>query len=1193
MSRASERAGAHHRAARDGSAGARRNAAALRVLLFAALIALLAACSTTESPAARPDAPRPASPAPTALDRSNWNPSAKVPRGPFYAAPLHLGTITAGERVDWLLPQAAGDEVEMRALLISALPNDSQEEPTVGAWKALLSQSGIAYDHLVATAEDLTQERLVGANAVGRYQAILLSSSNLVYDAGGTYPSAMTQGEWDILFAYERAYGVRQVALYAEPYTAPESYGLDSDTFTGLNDAVLTPTAAGLEVFTDLNLDSTIDVYGTYGYPGRNPQAGTTPLLMYGSDIMAVRVQTDDRDRVALLYNNPAWGDHSAGEYDTPATYVQQIGPSLLRWAMGGVHIGERRASYQADVDDWFIPTGLWDIDLGQIVDEPGFHLSANDAAAAVGQQAALRAVGGGIASGFTWSMAFNGEGADPGSVVDCAQPVEEHTLSSITYCLAGDFWWVNHTWDHQYMDYIPGVGANLTTPQVESRLSQNDDLAATFAFGSNYSRNSLVTGDISGLGWYDPLGPEHEPVQKVDFGLEFASPYFVQGAYNTGHTFVASNMSTPSHEPTCWACGIYLTLDDNAYEPLSGYELFLVPRWPTNLFATVATPEAVVNAYNMVYGENGSDPNHFDHDLSYAEILDTDTEIALGHLLAGSPYPHYFHVPNLYNYAPGHSTLYDWTYELFERYAAMVNEPLLSMRNDEFGAYVKARTDFLASGVTGVWNRATGEVTLSVPNGGPVFFTGASMGDGSADLTYNGRTISQREFAPGSTYTFSLTPSVPVAPTIATFAADPSSIEYGQTTTLAWTVAGVATDIAIRLQGEPTDLVSGLEPTGTWTTPALTADTSYELVVSWAGGDPVTGSASITVAPLPAPVISAFTATPSTITAGQTTQLGWTVTGGASTNVAIRVQGAAEPLVTGQARTGTWTTPALTADTTYELVVSWAGGADVTQTVAVTVNPAAPAATLSANPPAITAGDSSSLAWEVTGEYTSITLRVHDGAEIATGLAREGSHAVAPSTTTTYDLVVAWTAGDPVVRQTTVTVTPAPVRPTIKFGADPAAIVAGETTRLSWTVTGSAQTIALRVKGGAEVATGLNTIGGRTLAPTTTTTYELVATWPGGDPVVAETTVTVGAGYTLSLVLGGEGFGLVVSSPQGIACIDECTATYAAGTTVTLAPVALLGSTFEGFTGACEGDTCTLTIDRDLEIGARFGFED
>src|SRR5690606_28044957 len=145
--------------------------------------------------------------------------------------------------------------------------------------------------------------------------------------------------------------------------------------------------------------------------------------------------------------------------------------------------------------------------------------------------------------------------------------------------------------------------------------------------------------------------------------------------------------------------------------------------------------------------------------------------------------------------------------------------------------------------------------------------------------------------------------------------------------------------------------------------------------------------------------------------------------------------------------------------------------------------------------------------------------------------------------------------------------------RPTIKFGAEPTSIVAGETTRLSWTVTGSAQTITLRVKDGAEVATGLNTVGGRTLGPTATTTYELVATWPGGDPVVAETTVTVGAGYTLSVVLGGEGFGLVVSSPQGIVCIDDCTATYPAGTTITLAPVALLGSTFEGFTGACEGD--------------------
>src|SRR5690606_4978366 len=116
----------------------------------------------------------------------------------------------------------------------------------------------------------------------------------------------------------------------------------------------VTPTVAGLEIFTDLNSDSVIEVYGTRGFLSRDPEAGTTPLLMLGSDIVAVHINNGGRERVAMLYNNPAWGDSN-----TPAIYAQQIGPSLLRWAMAGVHIGERRASYQADVDDWFNSTGL------------------------------------------------------------------------------------------------------------------------------------------------------------------------------------------------------------------------------------------------------------------------------------------------------------------------------------------------------------------------------------------------------------------------------------------------------------------------------------------------------------------------------------------------------------------------------------------------------------------------------------------------------------------------------------------------------------------------------------------------------------------------------------------------------------------------------------------------------------------
>lgn len=977
---------------------------AITLLLIGVLVTILAACSSTEGPI-RSNAPRADFQLPPA-SAPEWNATAFVPRGPFYSAPLQLGIIPEGAPFDWIMPQAVGDEVEMKALLLSATPNDVEQEPSAGAWKSLLDQAGVPYDWIVASEEPITPEALIRADGVGRYQAILLSTSNLIYYNDGELMSALDRTEWDILFAYERTYGVRQATLYAGPFDLVEPYGLTPGPVTYLDGTTaLTATAAGRAIFTDLDADSVIFPYGTNGFPSTDPQPGTTPLITAGNgDILAVHIDTDGRERVAMLYNNPAWGASN-----TPAIYTQQIGPSLLRWALGGVHIGERRNSYQADVDDWFSVTGLWDVDTAQIIDEPGFTMSAQDALSLVTQQAQLRAIGGGIAGGFTWSMAFNGQGANISSVVDCAQPAASHTLSSMSRCLAGDFWWVNHTWSHDYMDLNPPY-TQLDTAQITAEISQNDALATAFGLTSTYSNRSLVTGDISGLGWYDPDGPEHDPVTKVDFGLEASSPYLLEAVVNTGKSYLASNMSTPSHEPDCWACGIVHPMND---------AVFLVPRYPTNLFATVTTPAAVTQAYNGVYPPGTFHDLGYDDPLTYEQILDIDTDIALGHLLAGSPYPHYFHIPNFYEYEDGHSTLFDWTEVLLTKYATMVNEPLLSYMNDQTGDYVLARTQFLSAGVSAVWDRATGLVTLTSADGGPVFFTGASLGGDATDIDYNGRTISQRTLAPGQT------------------------IRFG-----------------------------------------------------------VVGT------PVAAPQVEAFTATPVSIDEGA----------------------------------------------------------------------------------------SSTLSWSVTGAYDAIAIREIGGGTVATLLQPSGTLDVSPGSTTTYELVVTWTGGAPVVTPVTVSVTPTPVEPTITFSASPTTITDGQSAQLSWNVTGTATTIALREKAGAGIATGLAASGSRAVSPTTTTTYELVATWPNGE-VVAETTVTVDDSEadtaTLTLTFSGSGLGVVIGGSGDLACVDDCSATYPVGTTVTLTPVPLLGSAFGGFTGACGGEGCSITLGSDVLIDASFEFLD
>lgn len=1089
-----------------------RSAAIRFALLLIAVVLAVAACSG-DGPNAdagpRRDGPQAAVPP----EAPAWNPNL-ARKGPGSSLPLHLGYIlpAADPEATVLWPQAPGDVVvQMRALVISARPFHPTDpfEPSLNAALALLQQVGMPYDHIVATdpqwnPQSLT-DRLVASDGTGRYQAVFLATNNLVYEApDGTFPSAFDAAEWAVLQAYERAYGVRQVALYAQPsfpWGSPDDYGVTPPgTGVGLTGYQLGTTSTGRDVFTDVDAASQITVEASYGYPSTLVNPGIAAPLLTGQDgsVMAVQVTNGGREYVGLFFDNAAWGG-------VPVAYTQQLGAALVRWATRGIHLGEKRNSFQGDIDDWFLDAGHWNASTHQI-DDDAFNLTAKDVLSLRDQQQALRSQDGGIASALTWSMAFNGMGTTydgQGQVPTNCTESTSATLTYITKCVANDFFWVSHTWDHEYMDFIPTFGVNLDQAEVEQRLSDNDQLAVTYGFGANYSRNSVVTGDISGLGWYAPQGPDTGP--KVDHGLNYSSPYFIRAAVSTGHDYVASNMSTPSHEPDCWACGTYLTLANNVYGAASGFEVFLVPRYPTNLFATVTTPAEVVDAYNMVYGEHGTDQNHFDHDLTYQEILDVDTDIALGHLLSGSPYPHYFHTPNVFEYQPGKSVLTDWTSVLIGKYAALVNEPLHSLKNDDSAAYVQKRTDFARAGVSGVWNRTTGEITVTSANGGTVFLTGASLGSGATTVTYNGRVISERAFTANQSVTIDVAGTPPSAPQISSFEASALEVVAGTPVELSWAVIGANTDITLSAKGGG-DVATGLPASGSRSVEPRSTVT-YELVVSWVGG---TLTSELAVAVIQPPTVS-LVADPTILVAGESSTLSWEVSG-AHGNVQLRALGTGGGVVAdGLAAAGNLMVSP-TQSTSYQLAAAWAGGEALSAAVEVVVTPAPvrPSATFTATPPTIASGDATTLEWQVSGDATSISIRTQGGGVLYPGLIATGTQQVSPTATTTFELVLDWVGGAPVVVPVTVTVEAAPEPPTVTFTSSASSITAGHAVTLSWAVGAGATNVRLETATGTVLVPTAAVTDSFTHHPDVTTTYRLVVEWARTPAVTREVTVAV-----------------------------------------------------------------------------------
>jgi hypothetical protein len=77
---------------------------------------------------------------------------------------------------------------------------------------------------------------------------------------------------------------------------------------------------------------------------------------------------------------------------------------------------------------------------------------------------------------------------------------------------------------------------------------------------------------------------------------------------------------------------------------------------------------------------------------------------------------------------------------------------------------------------------------------------------------------------------------------------------------------------------------------------------------------------------------------------------------------------------------------------------------------------------------------------------------------------------------------------------------------------------------------------------------------------------------------------------YTLSIVKTGSGSGTVTSSPAGISCGINCSASYTAGSSITLTATPDVGSVFTGWTGGCSGTgTCEVSMTSAKSVTASF----
>lgn len=325
--------------------------------------------------------------------------------------------------------------------------------------------------------------------------------------------------------------------------------------------------------------------------------------------------------------------------------------------------------------------------------------------------------------------------------------------------------------------------------------------------------------------------------------------------------------------------------------------------------------------------------------------------------------------------------------------------------------------------------------------------------------------------------------------PSIDNFGFNTGNIFAGQSAALSWSVTN-ATSVSISPE------IGTVSLTGTKNvTPGST--TTYTLTASNSAGNS-TAAATITVAVSGAPLINAFSASPDSIKAGETSTLTWDVIGSTSISInqGIGGVGAKGSMLITPTATTTYT---LTASSATKSITVTVDTTNVKSTAGSTIPTGTPKiSSFSANPSAITLGDDTTLSWAVT-EVRSVSISPNVGT-----FSPSGSILVIPTATTTYTLSAVNRYGTEnatatvTVSLVTDNITPPVIR---SFTATPSSISAGGISSLTWDIKGATTIL---------IDQGIGTPAShysQEVSPAETTTYTLTAINSAGTD---NTTVTV-----------------------------------------------------------------------------------
>ncbi|MFE5731537.1 hypothetical protein ACFQ7A_11635 [Streptomyces sp. NPDC056528] len=473
-----------------------------------------------------------------------------------------------------------------------------------------------------------------GSRKRAKFQAVVLPNDN-PFPAGSAEMSALAN--------YERAFDVPQVDAYT--YARPEvglQYAVLGGYAGSLDGVRAQTTAAGLS--------------GPFGYlEGAVPFEDNSPSVGESYAYLSTQAAgADFTSYVDAAIPGTTKRGSLVGEYrhdgrrELVVTFVynqyqQQfrlLARGIVEWMTGGTHLGASRNYFAVHVDDVFAADDRWNSTLNctpgdvdctdpNAVPDP-IRMTAADVDHAASWQSAR---------GFTLDMAYNAAGTvDFRTDNNGADPLADRFVAK-----RNDFRWINHTYTHAFL------GCEQNTTVVPWQCATNPDGSTKWVSRKDVSDEialNRVWGQTAGL----PLHNDE----------------LVTGEHSGLRVLPQQNVDNPNLGPALGDNGIGWLASDNSREPGQRQvgTATTVPRYPMNVFYNAGRAAEQVDEYNWIYtsrAQGGSGicednpatttclPAPLDPATGYTDhIVPLERQIALGHVLANDPKPHFIHQSNL-----------------------------------------------------------------------------------------------------------------------------------------------------------------------------------------------------------------------------------------------------------------------------------------------------------------------------------------------------------------------------------------------------------------------------------------------------------------------------------------------------------------------------------------------------------------